>query len=85
VKLKIQAKTPSSPDSIRFINRYLGELIDYGGEPCTRAEAILHMQSIGIDQPCIDRWLQGYERAQHLREHRTRIATRLFLDTQTQT
>ena len=38
--------------------------------PCTRAEAILDMQSVGIDQPCIDRWLQGYEHGQRIRERR---------------
>jgi hypothetical protein len=64
---------------MRLIDRYLNELIDYGGEPHTRAEVILDMQQRGIDQPCIDRWLQGNEHAQRRRERRTRINTRLYL------
>ncbi len=59
--------------------KYLDEIIDYGGEPYTRAEAILHMQSIGLDQPCIDRWLQGYEHAQRLRRRRQRVALKVYL------
>ncbi len=59
--------------------KYLDELIDYGGEPYTRAEAIADMQQSGIDQPCIDRWLQGYEHAQRLRERRQRITLKLYL------
>ena len=46
---------------VRSIDRYLNELIDYGGIHHTRAEVILDMQQRGIDQPRIDRWLQGYE------------------------
>jgi hypothetical protein len=42
-------------------NKYLDELISYGGEPYTRAEAIADMQRIGMDQLSIDRWLQGQE------------------------
>jgi hypothetical protein len=37
------------------------------------------MQSIGLDQPCIDRWLQGYEHAQRLRERSQRIVLKLNL------
>ena len=57
----------------RLIDRYLNERIDYGGEPFTRAEVILDMQQRGIPQPCIDRWLQGNERAQALRQRRARL------------
>ncbi len=60
-------------------NKYLDELISYGGIPCTRAEAILDMQAMGLDQPCIDRWLQGYEHTQRLRERAARVTTRIFL------
>ena len=65
------------------INKYLDELIDYGGEPYTRVEAILDMQQMGATQGMIDRWLQGYEHAQRLRERRARITSRLYqtLDT----
>jgi len=66
---------------MRLIDRYLNEVIDYGGEPYTRAEVILDMQQRGIDQPCIDRWLQGNEHAQRRRERRARITTRLYLQT----
>jgi len=60
-------------------NNYLDELISYGGIACTRAEAILDMQRLGVDQPCIDRWLQGHELAQRLRERSARLATRIFM------
>ena len=66
---------------MRPIDHYLNEVIDYGGIPHTRAEVILDMQQRGIDQPCIDRWLQGYEHAQRRRERRARITTRLYLQT----
>jgi hypothetical protein len=56
--------------------KYLDELIDYGGEPHTRAEAILDMQ---CSNTCIDRWLQGYEHAQRRRERNQRITTKLYL------
>jgi hypothetical protein len=46
--------------------RYLTEIIDYGGIPTARAEAICDMQSLGIEPQYIDRWLQGYEFAQRL-------------------
>ena len=64
---------------MRPANRYLHELIDYGGLPYTRAEPVLDMQSLGMDQPCIDRWLQGNDLAQRLRERNARITTRIFL------
>ncbi len=70
-------------DSRRFIDKYLNEIIDYGGEPYTRAEVILDMQARGIDQPCIDRWLQGYEHAQSRRERHQALTVRLYLDENT--
>jgi hypothetical protein len=51
-------------------NKYLDELISYGGEPTTRAEVIADMQRMGTPQPCIDRWLQGQELAARLRAQR---------------
>ncbi len=60
-------------------NRYLDEIILSGGEPYTRAEAILDMQRLGATQGMIDRWLQGYEHAQRLRERRQRITFKLYL------
>jgi hypothetical protein len=47
-----------------------------------RAEAILDMQAMGLDQPRIDRWLQGYEHGQRLRERNARLTTRVFLPAQ---
>lgn len=44
-------------------NKYLDELISYGGQPYTRAEVIADMQRSGTPQPLIDRWLQGQEHA----------------------
>jgi hypothetical protein len=57
-----------------LVQQYLEEVIDYGGEPYTRGEAILHMQSIGLNQSNIDRWLQGYELGQRLRTQRAHSA-----------
>lgn len=67
-------------DNTRFIDKYLNEVLDYGGEPHTRAEIIIDMQSQGIDQPCIDRWLQGYEHAQRRRERTDPFTVKLYLD-----
>lgn len=58
---------------------YLNELIDYGGEPCTRAEAIIDMRRIGASKAMIDRWLQGYEWTQRLRERQERIHVRVIV------
>jgi hypothetical protein len=58
-------------------NKYLNEIISYGGEPSTRTEAILHMQSIGATQPMIDRWLQGNDLAQRPCDA---LTTRSFLN-----
>ncbi len=68
MKLKIRVKRLARRDSARFIDRYFNEIIDYGGLPCTRGEAVLDMQRMGLTQPMIDRWLQRYELAQRLRE-----------------
>ena len=73
MKLATRLKQPARPDSQTFVSRYLDEIIDYGGLPCTRAEAILDMQQMGLTQPEIDRWLQGNELAKQLRERRQRI------------
>jgi hypothetical protein len=61
------------------VDKYLDEIIDYGGEPYTRVEAILDMQRMGATQGMIDRWPQGYEHAQRLRELRAQITSRLYL------
>ena len=67
------------PESHPPRNRLYYELIDYGGIPCTRAEAILDMQRLGLDQPCIDRWLQGNELAQRIRRRRERLSVSIHL------
>jgi len=67
---------------MRPLNRYLDELISYGGQPFTRAEIIADMQRSGTPQPCIDRWLQGYEHTQRRREARAQITTRILLHSQ---
>jgi hypothetical protein len=61
------------------VSRYLDEIIDYGGIPTTRGEVILDMRSQGIDQPCIDRWLQGQELMASIRRRRDPITVKLFL------
>ena len=53
-------------------NKYLSELISYGGELFTRAEVIADMQRIGLDQPSIDRWLQGQELMDRIERRRAR-------------
>ncbi len=73
MNLKATLKQPAPRDSSRFVSRYLDELLDYGGEPYTRGEIILDMQSQGMTEPEIARWLQGYElgcraRARHARQ-----------------
>ena len=73
MNLTTTLKQHAPPDSTRFVARYLNELIDYGGQPYTRAEVILHLQSIGATQPMIDRWLQGYEHRQRTLHRRTPV------------
>jgi len=77
--VQTQIKKTAPRDSTRFVSRYFDEVIDYGGEAATRAEAILDMQSIGLTQPEIDRWLQGYEFGRRLRERHERNRTTLEL------
>jgi hypothetical protein len=67
-------------DSTRYLDKYLNELIDYGGVAATRAEVIRDMQAQGTDQSCIDRWLQGYECAQRIRARRERFEFKVILD-----
>ncbi len=62
-----------------LVEHYLNEIIDYGGEPYTRGEVILDMQRIGATQGMIDRWFQGYEHTQRLRERSAQISTRIYL------
>ena len=81
MKLRAALKQPAPRDSRRFIDRYLNEIIDYGGEPFTRAEAILHMQALGLSQPEIDRWLQGNELAQRRRFREQKISLTLHIAT----
>jgi hypothetical protein len=78
MKLTVIRKQPAPRDSHRYIDKYLNEMIEYGGCACTRHEAILDMQQIGLTQPEIDRWLQGQELAQRLRESNRRF--RLYVE-----
>jgi hypothetical protein len=55
------------PKRRNFMDEYLGEIITYGGVPYTRGAVIADMQSQGLDQACIDRWLQGQEHSARLR------------------
>ena len=57
-------------------NRYLDELISFGGEPWTRAEVIAHMRAQGTPQPLIDRWLQGQELMARLQRQQAALGTR---------
>ena len=59
-------------------NKYLDEVISYGGQPTTCAEVIADMQRTGTPQPLIDRWLQGQEHAARSRAKREPVTLRLF-------
>ena len=67
MKHKISIKQPTPRSSRNLVARYLEEVIDYGGEPFTRGEAILDMQRLGCTRGAIDRWFQGYELGERLR------------------
>ncbi len=60
-------------------DRYLNELLDFGGEAATRAEIIADMQRQGTPQGLIDRWLQGQEFAAQLARRRAQVTTRVVL------
>ena len=77
--VQTQIKKTAPRDSTRFVSRYFDEVIDYGGEAATRAEAILDMQQMGMDQPCIDRWLKGKEMTARIRRRREKISLSLCL------
>ena len=53
-----------------LVQRYMSEIIDYGGFAMTRAEVIRDMQQMGLPQPSIDRWFQGYELRKSMDEGR---------------
>ena len=42
---------------------FFNEPIFYGGLICTRSEAIGDMEEQGMNQRCIDRWMQGAQLA----------------------
>ena len=42
-----------------FVEQYLDQPVEYGGEVWTRAEVIRDMRSRGVANVLIDRWLQG--------------------------
>lgn len=72
-------KQPAPLDSTRYIDRYLNEMIEYGGYLMTRGEVIADMQSTGTPQGCIDRWLQGQELAARIRARHERLTTQVIL------
>ncbi len=51
-----------------LVDRYMSEIISYGGELYKRADVIRDMRTNGATQGMIDRWFQGYELGQRLRE-----------------
>jgi hypothetical protein len=71
---KPKTTKPKKANPRRFISDYLNEVISYGGEPFTRADAIRDMQNMGMSQVHIDRWLQGYELGERLRAGRNQTA-----------
>jgi hypothetical protein len=64
---------------MRPFNRYLDELIDFGGEPYTRAEVIAIMRAEGTPERLIDRWLQGQELMARLQRRRNPITTTVYV------
>jgi hypothetical protein len=60
---------------MNLVDRYLGEIINYGGEFMSRGEAIADMQRIGMEPRCIDRWLQGNELMARLRSEEQTTAS----------
>ena len=49
-----------------FVDRYLDELVEYGGEMWRRIDVIRDLKRCGLDDRCIDRYLQGMELRQEL-------------------
>jgi hypothetical protein len=49
---------------------YLSELVSYGGEVMSRGEMIADLQKTLGDPAMVDRYLQGHDLAQQLREKR---------------
>ncbi len=61
-----------------MVGRYMNEIIDYGGEPYTRAEVIRDMQTSGATQAMINLWFQGYELGLRISErHKTEMTDEL--------
>lgn len=58
-----------------LVDRYMNEIIDYGGELMTRANVIRDMQEMGVRPSGIDRWFQGYELMQRIRARQESEAT----------
>lgn len=77
MKLTIDATRAAALRSRKLASRYLNEVIDYGGEPYTRAAVILDMRAMGTTQAMIDRWLQGFELTQRKHLHRGLTPIRL--------
>ena len=57
-----------------LVDRYLNELISYGGELWTRAEIIQDLKSMGCNDRMVDRYLQGTELRQRLDAARLRTS-----------
>jgi hypothetical protein len=53
----------SSSDKRNVVSDFFNEPIFYGGLICTRVEAMRDMESQGMSQVCIDRWMQGAQLA----------------------
>ena len=69
---------PRSPFATRprrqtLLDRYLAEPIRYGGELWARIDVIRDLKRCGLDDRCIDRYLQGSELLNKL-EHSRRAS-----------
>ena len=53
----------SSSAKRTVVSDFFNEPILYGGLICTRTEAMQDMEEQGMDQRCIDRWMQGAQLA----------------------
>lgn len=45
-----------------YVDRYLSQVVDFGGEPMTRGEVLLWFEREGHPRICAELWLLGYDR-----------------------
>ena len=58
-----------------LVQRYLDELVEYGGEMWRRGDVILDLKQSGLDDRCVDRYLQGMELRKVIQERYWKMPT----------